>query len=121
MGDYRKLRFYHRARALSIRVSRLVASLPHAEQWRRGDQLIRAASSIRNNIVEGSSGSNREFARFLSSSIKSSDEVQEQLQELSDVGLLRSEDAELLGEPADIAAMITDFRKKILRSGDQRW
>jgi four helix bundle protein len=95
--------------------------LPREEQWRRGDQLIRAASSIRNNIVEGSSGSNREFARFLSFSVKSADEVQEQLQELSDVGLLRSEDAELVGEPAEIAAMITAFRKKIRRSTSEGW
>jgi four helix bundle protein len=116
MGDYRKLKFYHRARALSIRIHHLVAALPTAEQFRRGDQIIRASSSIRNNIVEGSSGSNSEFARFLASSIKSADEVQEQLQELSDVGLLRANDEDLLGEPSAIAAMITEFRKKILRS-----
>jgi four helix bundle protein len=118
MGDYRKLDFYHRARTLSIRVHRLVAQLPRAEQSRRGDQIISAASSIRNNIVEGSSGSNREFARFLSHAIRSADEVQEQLQELADVGLLCPADADLLGEPKHIAAMITSFRKKILRSGD---
>ena len=116
MGDYRRLRFYHRARALSVRVHRLVASLPRAEQHRRGDQLIRAANSIRHNIVEGSSGSTPEFARFLSHSIKSADEVQDQILDLAEVGLLRSEDADLLDEPSQIAAMISGFRKKILRS-----
>jgi len=120
MGDYRKLRFYPRARALSVRVHGLVASLPRAEQIRRGSQIISATSSIRNNIVEGSSGTPGEFARFLSHAIKSADEVQEQLQELADVGLLRKEDADLLGEPRQIAAMITSFRKKILRSRNDR-
>jgi four helix bundle protein len=88
MGDYRKLAFYHRARALGIRVHRLVAQLPFGEQIRRGDQIVRATNSIRNNIVEGSSGTNVEFARFLTYSIKSADEVQDQLQDLADVGLL---------------------------------
>ena len=118
MGDYRKLRIYHRARALSIRVHRLVLRLPAREQFRYGDQVIRAANSIRNNIVEGSSGSTSEFARFLTHAIKSADEVQDQLQSLADVGLLPGIDADLLGEPKQIAAMITDFRKKILRSDE---
>ena len=118
IGDYRKLAFCNRARALSIRVHRLVAALPRAEQFRRGDQIIGAASSIRNNIAEGSSGSRGEFARFLSHAIKSADEVEEELQELADVGLLRPEDADLLGEPRQIAAMITSFRRKILHSGN---
>src|SRR5689334_17418112 len=120
MGDYRKLRVYHRARLLGIRVHYLVERLPFREQIRRGDQLVRAANSIRNNIVEGSSGSNTEFASFLRHSIRSADEVQDQLQDLADVGLLAERDADLLGEPAQLAAMITDFRKKILRRGKGR-
>ena len=119
MGDYRKLRIYHRARLLGIRVHHLVARLPFPEQIRRGDQLVCAANSIRNNIVEGSSGSNTEFASWLRHSIKSADEVQDQLQDLADVELLPERDVDLLGEPAQLAAMITDFRKKILRGG--RW
>ena len=119
MGDYRKLHFYHRARALTIRVHHLVARLPLSQQIRYGDQLVRAANSIRNNIVEGSSGTDAEFARFLAHAIKSADEVQDQIQDLVDVGLLRREDEDLLGEPAEIAAMVTEFRRKLLRSGDK--
>jgi four helix bundle protein len=119
MADYRRLRFYHRARALGIRIHRLVARLPVREQIRRGDQIVRAANSIRNNIVEGSSGTDAEFARFLAHSIKSADEVQGQLQDLEDVGLLARRDADLLGEPAQIAAMITVYRQKLLGSDDE--
>ena len=116
VADYRKLKFWQRARVLSIRVHRLVQALPRAEQFRRGDQLMRAALSIRNNIVDGSSRTNADFARFLGYSISSADEVQDELQDLADVNLLRPEDADLLGEPAQIAAMITTYRQKMLRS-----
>jgi four helix bundle protein len=117
VADYRNFDFYHRARALAIRIQRLVERLSFREQIRRGDQIVRAANSIRNNIVEGSSGTKAELAQFLSYSIKSADEVEAQLQDLADVNLLRLEDADLLGEPAQIAAMITVYRAK-LRSGD---
>jgi len=54
MGDYGKLRLLHRARVRAVRMQRLVGRLPPAERPRRGDQLIRAANSIKNNMVEGS-------------------------------------------------------------------
>jgi four helix bundle protein len=113
MGDYRKLRFWQRARALSIRVHRLVQRLPRAEQFRRGDQLIRAANSIRHNIAEGSSGTNAQFANFLGHAIASADEVEDELRELADVSLLPATDADLLGEPSQIAAMMTEYRRKL--------
>jgi len=116
MGDYRKLSFYHRARALSIRVHHLVRHLPPTERFRRGDQLIRATNSIKNNIVEGSSGSAVQFARYLGHAIASADEVHEELQDLADIDLLTGDDADLLDEPAHLAAMITAFRKKIMQS-----
>ena len=113
MGDYRKLRFYQRARALSIRVHQLVQRLPRAERFRRGDQLIRAANSVRHNIVEGSSGTNAQFANHLAHAIASADEVEYDLQDLADVSLLPPVDADLLGEPSQIAAMMTTYRKKL--------
>src|SRR4051812_7623893 len=113
MGDYRKLRFWKRARALAVRIHRLVQRLPFSERRRRGDQLIRTANSIRNNIVEGSGGNDAQFASFLGHAIRSADEVQDELQDLEDVGLLPPVDADLLGEPSQIAAMMTVFRQKI--------
>ena len=98
MSDYRKLEIWRRARALSIRVHKLVGKLDRVEQFRRGDQLIRAANSIRNNIAEGSGlGTPLQFAKSLRSSIGSANEVQDEIQELHDVGLLPPEDFELIG------------------------
>jgi four helix bundle protein len=117
MSDYRKLRFYQRARALGIRVHQLVEKLPAIERTRRGDQLIRAANSIRNNIAEGAtSGSKPQYAKFLQYSISSANEVQDEIQDLADVTLLPAEDADLLSEPSEIAAMIATYRKKIIES-----
>jgi four helix bundle protein len=116
MSDYRKLRFWQRARTLGVRVHFLVAKLPPAERHRRGDQLIRAANSIRHNIAEGSGAcSTAQFARYLQYAMSSADELQDEIQDLADVQLLPRDDVDLLGEPAAIAAMIAGFRKKILR------
>jgi len=118
MSDYRKLDIWHRARALSTRVHHLVKALPRAEQFRRGDQLIRSANSIRNNIVEGSTaGSPAYFAKYLTTSIGSADELQDQVLALSDVDLLPSEFRDLLSEPSDLAAMIVSFRETVRRHG----
>jgi len=117
MSDYRRLRIWQRARILSIRIHRMVGRLPHAERARRGDQLIRAANSIRHNIVEGSGmGTIPQFARYLRYSIASADELTDELQELNDVRLLPPADEDLLTEPAEIAAMISTFRQRILDS-----
>jgi four helix bundle protein len=121
MSDYRKLDIWKRARALSIRVHHLVGKLPGIEQMRLGDQLIRAANSVRNNIVEGSGlGSDAQFARHLTYSIASANEVQDEVQGLADLGLLPVEDRDLLSEPSEIAAMIVSFRKRLLRDGRGR-
>ena len=94
MSDYRKLRIWQRARALTIRVHHLVGKLPRVEQYRRGDQIVRSADSIRNNIVEGSGlGTPAQFAKHLRSSVDESSEV---------------------------AAMIVEFRKTVVRNGKRK-
>ena len=120
MSDYRRLKIWQRARVLSIRIRRMVARLPRHEQFRSGDQIVRAAGSIRHNIADGSSSeSSREFARYLAHSIRSADELADELDELYEAGLLPSADVDLLPEPSEIAAMIVSFRRSVLRSGDE--
>ena len=121
MSDFRKLRIWQRARALSIRVHHLVAKLPRVEQFRRGDQIIRSANSIRHNIAEGSGlGTPPQFAKHLRSSIGSANELEDQLLALSDVGLLPTEDGDLIDESAEVAAMIVDFRKTVVRNAKRK-
>ena len=121
MSDYRKLRIWQRARALTIRVHHLVSKLPRVEQYRRGDQIIRSANSIRNNIVEGSGlGTPAQFAKHLRSSVGSANELEDQLRELDDVNLLPSEDRDLIDESSEVAAMIVEFRKRVVRNGKRK-
>ena len=81
--------------------------------------MIRAANSIRHDIAEGSGmGSDGQFARYLRYAIASADELADEVQALSDVLLLPLPDEDLLTEPAELAAMITSFRRRILNSPD---
>jgi four helix bundle protein len=118
MSNFRKLRIRQRARVLSTRVHHLVAKLPRVEQYRRGDQIIRSANSIRNNIAEGSGlGTPAQFAKHLRSSVASANELEDQLLELDDVNLLPAEDRDLIDESCEVAAMIASFTKTVVRNG----
>jgi four helix bundle protein len=66
MGDYRKLRVWQQARALTNRSYRVTASFPRQEQFGLTAQIRRAAVSVMANIAEGC-GRNRdgELLRFL--------------------------------------------------------
>lgn len=50
---------------------KVAASFPQKETYSLADQLRRAAVSISNNIAEGSGGTNRDFANYLSIAVKS--------------------------------------------------
>ena len=106
MGEYRKLLVWQRARALVRRVQQLVADLPASERAVRGDQLIRAATSIRYNIAEGAGfNSDRQFAKHLRYALASANEVQDELDDLDEQKLLPERDRDLPGEVAEIRAM----------------
>ena len=106
MGDHRKLLVWQRVRRLVGRVQQLVAELPASERAGRGDQLIRAVTSIRYNIAEGAGyNSDRQFAKHLRYALASANEVQDELDDLSDQNLLADRDRDLPGEVAEIRAM----------------
>ena len=115
MSDYRKLFIWQRGRVLATRVHHVVQRLPGVERRRRGDQLVRAAISIRLNIAEGSGrGTPAQFAHHLRIALSSANELEDALQELDDVGLLPSEERELINESRQLAAMISAFRNRVL-------
>lgn len=76
-----------------------------------------AAESIAFNIVEGcGSTSSKEFARFLDISIKSTCELEYQLQLAADCGLLsRRVWRELAAETVEIRRMLCGLRRKVLK------
>lgn len=109
MTDHRRLEIWRRARELSRRVYFVVQALPREERFRRGDQIIRAACSVRHNIAEGASGTDAEFANYLRKSLCSANETHDELDDLDGIGLLGARDQEYL----DLGAMIAAFRKRV--------
>jgi four helix bundle protein len=78
--------------------------------------MIRAAESIAFNIVEGCGArGNKEFARFLDISIKSSSELEYQLQLARDYGVLSKRDwHSLTSEVIEVRKMLCGLRRAIL-------
>ena len=75
MQDFKHIKAWQRAHALSIAVHRLSRHRTRMGHSRLRAQLTAAADSIVENIVEGcGASSNKEFARFLDISIKSANE-----------------------------------------------
>src|SRR5437868_1795157 len=106
VGDYRKLLVWQRARAFSGRIREMVKTLARDERNRLGDQLIRAAESIRFNIVESAGlNSDRQFARHLLIALGSANEVQDELDALSESRNLPEQFGDLPGETAEIRSM----------------
>jgi four helix bundle protein len=81
MQDYRRLRVWKGAIDLAIDVRRTTNTFPRSGFAELKAQMISAAESIVNNIVEGcGSESPKEFARYLTIAIKSATELEGQLQ-----------------------------------------
>lgn len=79
MRDYKELVVWQRAHALTIDIRRATKSFPRSGYAALLSQIVRAAESIAMNIVEGCfAASQKDFARFLDISIKSSGEVEYQ-------------------------------------------
>jgi four helix bundle protein len=87
--DFRRLLVWRRAHAFAVSVRRAVELFPRRGYSELKSQLIRAAESIGNNIVEGCGAATRkEFARYLDISAKSTSEVDHQLELARDYGVL---------------------------------
>jgi four helix bundle protein len=81
MQDYRKLRVWKSGLALAINVRRTADGFPKTGYGELKAQMISAAESIVNNIVEGcGSKTPKEFARLLSTAIKSATELEGELE-----------------------------------------
>jgi four helix bundle protein len=115
MQDFRKLKVWQRAHALSLRIDALVAKFPRTAAGLRG-QLSRAAASIASNIAEGSgAASQREFARYLDMSIKSCSETQYDILKAYEGHLIPKETFERdTDEVIQIRRMLHGLRKRVL-------
>jgi four helix bundle protein len=116
MQDFRRLLVWQRAHEHVLNVRRAVKGFPRSERGSLKTQTINAAESIAFNIVEGcGTTSSKEFARFLDISIKSTCEVEYQLQLAKDCNLLpRHVCRPLSAETIEIRRMLCGLRRKVL-------
>ena len=108
MSDYRKLLVWQKAHPLAVHSIKTAVKIRAAHFASLKSQIIRAASSIPMNIVEGSGqDSRKEFVRFLRYSLNSAYELE--------YAWFLVKEIELLDEDsyAKLAAAITEVQKML--------
>ena len=116
------LRVWKKAFALAINVRAGVDQFPPRGYADLKDQIVRAAESVVSNIVEGcGSPTQRDFARFLSFSIKSATELEGHLELAHAYGVLSDEAWNALrAQVVATRRMLHGLRKKVLNP-DPSW
>ena len=116
MQDFHNIRAWQAAHRLSIRIAQLVKRFPKSEYRRLRTQMVKSAESIADAIAEGAgAATNPEFARFLDMSIKSSSELENQVERAHGYGLIRdNERAQFISDACDVRKMTWGLRKTVL-------
>jgi len=115
MSDFKKLRVWRKAHALTLNVHRIAASIRGPQYVPLRTQMIRAAMSISANIVEGREHQNeREFARFLGYALASSSELENHFIVARDVKAITATDFDsTLAQIVDVRKMLHGLRTKL--------
>ena len=113
---FRNFEVYHDAKKFRTLVRSIIATFPNDERFQLTDQISRACLSIILNIAEGSAkNSDKDFARFLETSIASVNEVIAGFDIALDDGLINQEQFNQIELSAkSIANQLGGFRKKLL-------
>lgn len=115
MGDYHKLEVWKLACALADEVAVVVdEELPRGRSSAMGDQLIRGADSIHQNIAEGCGyQSDRQLLKYLKQALGSTDEVQDDLETLERRRLLNPSRIHLIADTRMIAKKLNRFIDRV--------
>jgi four helix bundle protein len=115
--DFRGLDVWRKAHALMLNVRRATHDFHRKRSGPLQTQITRSSEGISNSIVEGCfAATQKEFARYLDISIKSSGETENQLQQARDRGLLGAREwRSLSAQTIEVRKMLIGLRKKILR------
>jgi four helix bundle protein len=121
MQDFRQLLVWQRAHAFALEVRRLAERLPRRGYADLKSQMTRASQSIVDNIVEGCGAASRpELARFLDISIKSTSEVDYQLEFARDLGVIPDDVWKpLASEVIEIRKMLTALRRSVIAAAER--
>src|SRR5438105_13983034 len=115
MSDFKKLRVWHKAHALSLSVDRLSKSIRTVQYAALRNQIFRAALSIPANIAEGRrKTSQKEFIRFLGIALSSSSELESHLLFAQDAEIIaKSEAVSLIGQTILVREMLYALIKRV--------
>ena len=115
MSDFKKLRVWRKAHALTLNVHRVAASIRGSKYAPLRSQMVRAAMSMSANIVEGrEQASEREFARFLGYSLASTSELEYHFIVARDVRAITDTDfSATLDQLIDVRKMLHGLRTKL--------
>lgn len=116
MQDFLRLRVWRCAHALTLNIRRATSRFPRTGYASLKSQMIRSAESIPFNIVEGcGASSQKELARFLDISIKSTKELEYQLRLATDYAILPLRYSKsLTAETVDVRRMLYGLRAKVI-------
>ena len=120
MQDHRKIKAWHKARALTVAVHKSVR-FPGKSAPGLRSQLFRSVAAISANIVEGAMRDTRaDFARFLTMAISTASEAEHHLEACNDLGVVSQQTVlRLIDDVIEVRKMLFGFRATILRA-DQR-
>jgi four helix bundle protein len=115
MRDYRELRVWKQAHALTIAIYRATSNFPDREQFGLTAQLRSSVISIEANIAEGAGRRTRnDYGRFLDMSLGSVNETECQLLISRDLGLMPDLDSnELLAHVDVVRRMLLGLRRTL--------
>ena len=115
MQDYRQIKVWQKSYALTLKIYKLTESFPRHELYGLTSQLRRAGVSIPSNIAEGTAKvSDKDFARFLETSLGSAFEVECQLLLAKDLGyVLEAGLGDTMLTIDEIKKMLYAFIKKL--------
>jgi four helix bundle protein len=118
MADFKKLQVWQKAHALALSANTSAGRIRGATYSSLRSQLVRAAMSIDANIVEGrGQRTDKEFARYLSIAINSTNELESHLIMARDIGAMGvHEFSTLLDQLIEVRRMLHGLLNRITTS-----
>lgn len=115
MSDFKKLRVWAKAHALTLNVHRVATSIKGPQYAPLRSQMIRASMSVSANIVEGREHKNdREFARFIGYALASTSELEYHFIVARDVRAITAADfSSTLSQLIDVRKMLHGLLSKL--------
>lgn len=119
MQDFRKLKVWQKAHAVTLAIYSATQSFPTAERYGITSQMRRAGSSIAANIAEGCGrSSDADFARFLHHAMGSASELEYFLILATDLKHLKAEVHEhLSADTQEVKRMLAALIGKLKADG----